>query len=66
MFHCTLGDLLIVLASLAFDLVLARHGEWPARRFMAVGAPTVDLVSLCSVPCSSQLSIGLGYRGQLH
>jgi hypothetical protein len=39
--HCTLGDLLIALASLAFGLVLAGHRDWPARRFGAVGALTM-------------------------
>jgi hypothetical protein len=52
-FHCTLGGFLITLASLALDPALAGHGDWPARRFMAVGALTMDLASLCSMPCSS-------------
>ena len=40
-FHCTLGDHLIALASLALGLMLAGHRDWPARRFGTVGALTV-------------------------
>lgn len=39
--HCTLGDLLIAVASLALALVLAGHRDWPVRRFKVVGALTV-------------------------
>lgn len=39
--HCTLGDLLIALASLALGLVLAGHRNWPVRRFGAVAALAV-------------------------
>lgn len=39
--HCTGGDLLIATASLILALVLAGHGDWPARRFGAVAALTV-------------------------
>ena len=39
--HCTLGDLLIALASLALGLVLAAHRQWPARRFVTVAAFTM-------------------------
>jgi hypothetical protein len=39
--HCTLGDLLIALASLTLGLVLAGHRQWPARRFVAVAAFTM-------------------------
>ena len=39
--HCTFGDLLIALASLALGLVLAGHRDWPVRRFGAVGALTI-------------------------
>ena len=46
-FHCTFGDLLIALASLALGLVLAGHREWPVRRFGAVATLT--------------LAFGLGY-----
>nr|WP_264185776.1 hypothetical protein [Roseicella aerolata] len=39
--HCTLGDLLIALTSLALGLVLAGRRDWPVRRSGAVGAITV-------------------------
>jgi hypothetical protein len=39
--HCTLGDLLIALASLTLGLVLAGHRQWPARQFVIVAAFTV-------------------------
>jgi len=39
--HCTLGDVLIALASLTIALILAGHRDWPARRFAAVAALTV-------------------------
>ena len=41
--HCTLGDILIALASLALGLVLAGHRDWPVRRSRAVGGLTVAL-----------------------
>lgn len=34
--HCTVGDVLIALATLLLALVLAGSAEWPARRFGAV------------------------------
>ncbi len=39
--HCTLGDLLIALASLTLALVLAGHRDWPVRRFALIGMLTV-------------------------
>lgn len=39
--HCTGGDLLIATASLTLALLLAGHGDWPARRFGAVAALTM-------------------------
>lgn len=39
--HCTLGDLLIAVASLVLGLVLAGHRDWPVRRFGAVAALTM-------------------------
>ena len=36
--HCTLGDLLIALASLTLGLVPVGHRDWPVLRFVAVGA----------------------------
>nr|WP_256476228.1 hypothetical protein [Siccirubricoccus soli] len=39
--HCTLGDLLIALASLTLGLVLVGHRDWPVRRLGAVGALTM-------------------------
>ena len=47
--HCTLGDVLIALASLTMALMLVGHRDWPARRFATVAALT--------------LAFGLGYTG---
>lgn len=47
--HCTLGDILIAVASLTFGLVLAGHRNWPGQRFGAVAALT--------------MALGLGYTG---
>jgi hypothetical protein len=41
--HCTLGDLLIALATLTLGLLLAGHQNWPVRRFAAVAAITLTL-----------------------
>lgn len=41
--HCTAGDLLIALASLAGAWLLAGAAPWPARRFFVVAALTVAL-----------------------
>ena len=35
--HCTLGDILIALSTLALALLLAGHVNWPERRFFVVG-----------------------------
>ncbi len=39
--HCTVGDVLIALASLILALTLVGHRDWPARRFAAVVALTL-------------------------
>jgi hypothetical protein len=39
--HCTFGDLLIALATLALALILVGHRDWPARRFTQVAALTL-------------------------
>lgn len=39
--HCTGGDVLISVASLALALLLAGHPRWPARRFSRVAVLTV-------------------------
>lgn len=39
--HCTLGDVLIALASLTIALILVGHRDWPARRFAAVATLTL-------------------------
>jgi len=41
--HCTLGDVLIALASLTIALILVGHCDWPARRFAKVAALTLVL-----------------------
>ncbi|GAB4511549.1 MAG: hypothetical protein RLO08_14905 [Parvibaculaceae bacterium] len=41
--HCTAGDLLIALASLAAGLVVAGNQFWPSRRFWEVAAIAVVL-----------------------
>lgn len=39
--HCTLGDVLIALASLTIALVLVGDRDWPARRFIEVAVLTL-------------------------
>jgi hypothetical protein len=41
--HCTLGDVLIALASLTIALILVGHRDWPIRRFVKVAALTLVL-----------------------
>jgi hypothetical protein len=41
--HCTGGDILIALSSLAISLLLFGNGTWPATRFHAVAASTIAL-----------------------
>ena len=48
-FHCTIGDLLIALSSLAAALVIGGDRDWPARRWTPVAVLT--------------LAIGLAYTG---
>ena len=41
--HCTAGDLLIAIASLAIALISSGDRNWPARRFWPVAAVTLAL-----------------------
>ena len=54
--HCTVGDLLIALASLTLALVSVGDRDWPVRRFRLVAAATL-VMGVCYTAFSEWLNI---------